>query len=258
VNYSVTPAAQRRWSGRDPSTRRSSPHGRCPAVSVVRSRRLQASRQAARRVGAGLACGRPYNPPTPPRGSRKSRQSRRRRPDRSARRPQRAGQWQRGGAVSGRQAAPGLGGVPPSASVSPSLSPPQGGALELAALLAVRHLLGLQPCGLPLPARAATSAPPRRGPPSSHDQTTRSTSPGSVAPASPPKGLGKRWQPAALRSARCVLSIPPPALAIPVGRLRPYGPPQHPWWARHPFAPEGGSLMPLKQAICSTGTNAAR
>jgi hypothetical protein len=189
---------------------------------------------APRQCGRGLPAS--AQPPKPPKGFKVGRQSRCRRPDRSARRPRRAEQWQRGAAVSGRQAAPGLGGVPPSASLLPP-NPPRRGALDLAALLAVRRLLGLQPCGLPLPARAATSAPPRRWPPSDENQTTRRTLPGSVASASPPRGLGKRWQPAALRSARCISCIPPPALAIPVGRLRPWGPPQRPWWARRPSAP---------------------
>jgi hypothetical protein len=50
-----------------------------------------------------------------PRGGRShGTQSRRRRPARSARRPLRAGRWRSRRAVSGRQAAPGLGGVPPS------------------------------------------------------------------------------------------------------------------------------------------------
>ena len=46
MTCAVPPAAQRRWSGREPSTRCVGPHGRCSAASVARSRRVQASRRS--------------------------------------------------------------------------------------------------------------------------------------------------------------------------------------------------------------------
>jgi hypothetical protein len=86
------------------------------------------------------------------RSQRQSRQSRRRRPDRSARRPPGCPRpWRRATVCF---------------CITPQ--PPSKGGFHVAALLAVRRVLGLQPYGLPHPARAATSTPPRQWPPSSN------------------------------------------------------------------------------------------
>ena len=153
------------------------------------------------------------------------------------------GRWPRGGAASGRQAAPGLGGVPSSASISPP-HPPRRGALWLAALLAVRRLLALQPLrgfrrlrGRQLPLR---SHPPWGAPTSTNGRC-------SLAHPTAPRGSGSGVQPAAPAA---VGLLPPATRTVPVGRLRPLrilpnalGGPVHPSappGAPHATPPQGG------------------
>jgi hypothetical protein len=144
-------------------------------------------------------------------------------------------------------------------SILPPPSPPQGGALSSLRSWRCAASSPLQPLRVfRSAARAAAFAPPRRWPPSANDRTTRSTSPCSVASASPP-GWARESVAAGVATLRPLhLSYPPAHPGAPSRAAAALGASAAPLvGSPPPPPPKGGSRMPLKQAICSTGAHAA-